>query len=121
MDYNAETEGEGLSFEDGASPDVLPEGSIELHGNKEITEPQHLNGPLAERLALLGAEQYKVIIAEVFEPLEIKAGDIESISDESLVGEVFRTLVDYIQTKNEGEKMKILHHFEQVFPIGASI
>lgn len=99
----------------------LPEGSIELHDNKEITEPQHLSGPLAERLSLLGAEQYKVIVSGLFEPLSIKAKDIESITSESLVGEVFSLLVDYIQAKNEGEKMNILHHFEQIFPIGASI
>jgi hypothetical protein len=63
-------------------PSALPEGSIELHGSKEITEPQHLSGPLAERLSLLGAEQYKVIVTGIFETFHISAEDIESITSE---------------------------------------
>lgn len=93
----------------------LPEGGVEPLNGSDSGKPQELRGPLAERLALLGLEQMKLLVETVFRPLGIDADAIEAITEEDRAQEFSRLCNRVIFSPSESERASFIEEIKEKF------
>ncbi len=94
----------------------LPKDAIESVSEYDISAPQTLRGPLAERLSMLGTEQYKILLHEVFETSGITGEAIEAVVDENEATDIFHAVVAYVQAGTK-EKESVKEQLVVLLPI----
>mgnify|MGYP000146054723 CR=1 FL=1 len=102
---------EGSHYEGDAS---LPEGSVELITEKDLAEPQYMNGLFAEKLALLAPDHRRMVADELFKPSRVTVSEIEGIGDEMQAQELFNICYQFVDPHRTEDKGLLFERFNNL-------